>query len=138
MQFAINQCPIGSIYGSAKAFTPLLDESLEGPVYLRSSNNKLPDLVFDLHGIIDVESSARIDSIQGGIRATLEAVPDAPISKVILTMQEGKKGLIVNSTDLCAKKNRAVVRLEAHNGKRADLRPLMRAQCGKKHKSGSR
>jgi hypothetical protein len=49
----------------------------------------------------------------------------------VLDMQGAKKGLIVNSTDLCAGKHRANVRLDGHNGKQATLKPLMRAQCGK-------
>ena len=48
----------------SRAFTPLLDEPLKGPVYLRSSDNKLPDLVFDLHGLVDFEAVAAIDSDQ--------------------------------------------------------------------------
>ena len=50
------ECPAGSIYGHVKATTPLLDELLEGPVYLRSTQqHPLPDLVFDLHGIVEVD-----------------------------------------------------------------------------------
>jgi hypothetical protein len=134
VQFAQDACPKGARYGEIKAFTPLLDEPLQGPVYLRSSNNKLPDLVFDLHGLVDVEFSTRIDSIRGGIRATIDSAPDAPVSKVVLRMQGGKKGLIVNSRDLCAAKSRASVQLAAHSGKRHNVKPLMRAQCGGKRK----
>src|SRR4051812_1706867 len=36
VQFAVHQCPAGSIYGEAEATTPLLDYTLRGPVYLRS------------------------------------------------------------------------------------------------------
>jgi hypothetical protein len=53
------QCPAGSVYGHVRATTPLLDEPLEGPAILRSSNHNLPDLVFALHGIVDFEASAR-------------------------------------------------------------------------------
>jgi hypothetical protein len=136
VQFAANSCPKGSIYGYAKAFTPLLDESLEGPVYLRSSDNKLPDVVVDLQGQVEVEIVGRIDSFKGGIRTTFEAVPDAPVSKFVVEMQGGKKGLIVNSRNLCAGSNRADVRFKGHNGKQRSLRPLMRASgCkGKKRK----
>ncbi len=38
------------VYGKARAFTPLLGTPLEGPVYLRSSNNTLPDMVAHLEG----------------------------------------------------------------------------------------
>ena len=37
VQYAADECPQGSIYGYAKAWTPLLDQPVEGPVILRSS-----------------------------------------------------------------------------------------------------
>src|SRR5262249_37071515 len=40
VQFAANQCPAKSVYGYARAITPLLDKPLEGPVYLRSSSHE--------------------------------------------------------------------------------------------------
>jgi hypothetical protein len=130
VQFAADACPAAAQYGSIKAWTPLLDEPLEGPVYLRSSDHNLPDLVFDLHGLVDVEVATRIDSKQGGIRASIEGAPDAPISKVELRMQGGKKGLIVNSRDLCAKGSKASVQFVGHNGKAARAKPVLRAGCG--------
>jgi hypothetical protein len=125
------QCPAGAVYGRVTAYTPLLDEPLQGPVFLRSSNHKLPDLVFALHGIVDVEASARIDSLHGGIRTSFEAVPDVPVSKVVLRMQGGKKGLIVNSRGLCSRASRAAARFEGHNGKARELAPPLRAGCSK-------
>ncbi len=135
VQFAADSCPQGAIYGKVTAFTPLLDEPLSGPVYLRSSNHTLPDLVFDLKGVVDIEVPGRIDSVNGGIRARFSSVPDAPISKVVLTMQGGKKGLIVNSANLCAAKGRAKAAFTGQNGKRHRFRPLVKAQCGKGRKS---
>jgi hypothetical protein len=132
VQFAADACPAAAQYGQIKAFTPLLDEPLEGPVYLRSSNHNLPDLVFDLHGLVDIEVATRIDSAHGGIRATLEDLPDAPLSKVILRMQGAKKGLIVNSRDLCAAPSKADVSLSGQNGKRFGAHPVMGAECGGK------
>ncbi|HYP55123.1 MAG TPA: hypothetical protein VEQ41_02320 [Solirubrobacterales bacterium] len=126
VQFAANACPPGAIYGQVTATTPLLEEPLTGPAYLRSSNNELPDLVFDLHGLVDVEVSARIDSIKGGIRATFPSVPDAPITKVVVAMRGGKKGLIVNSRNLCAGKSRANARLVSQSGKSRKMRPVVR------------
>jgi len=134
VQFAAKACPAGAQYGFIKAWTPLLDTPLEGPVYLRSSNHKLPDLVFDLHGLVDVEVATRIDSAQGGIRATVESTPDAPLSKVVLRMQGGKKGLIVNSRNLCGAVSRANVEFTGQNGKQSTANPVMQADCGKKAK----
>jgi len=129
VQFAADQCPKGAQYGYARAFTPLLDEPIEGPVYLRSSNHQLPDLVADLHGLVDVEIVGRIDSFRGGIRSSFETVPDARVSKFVLRMQGGKKGLIVNSRDLCAGVAKATARFTGQNGKVHNFRPVMRADC---------
>ncbi len=132
VQFAANSCPAGAIYGHVRVLTPILDDPLEGPIYLRSSDNKLPDMVFDLHGLVDFEAVGRIDSVRGSIRATFTEVPDAPVSKVIATFPAGKKGLIVNSRDLCAHRSRANALFSGHNGMQRKLRPLMQVDCGKK------
>lgn len=129
VQFAADSCPKGAIYGRVKAFSPLLDEPLEGPVYLRSSNNLLPDAVFDLHGIVDVEVAVRIDSVKGRLRATVPNAPDVPVSRVVVKMQGGDKGLFVNSRNICAHRYAARLLLHAQNNRRAALRPLLRGQC---------
>src|SRR5206468_9623960 len=59
VQFAADTCPKGSVYGKAKAFTPLLEKPLSGPVYLRSSDHPLPDLVAKLGGQIEIELDGR-------------------------------------------------------------------------------
>jgi len=130
-QFAAEQCPRGSVYGRAAVTTPLLDEPLTGPVYLRSNGGKrgLPDLVADLNGQIDVDLVGHIDSKNRGLRATFVGVPDAPIEKFTLTMLGGRKGLLVNSTDTCAGKHRATVLFTGQNGKQAKSRPAVRASC---------
>jgi hypothetical protein len=133
VQFAAKSCPPGAIYGKATAWSPLLDEPLTGPVYLRSSSNKLPDFVAHLHGLVDVEAVARIDSAGGGIRATFPIVPDAPLTKVVVEMQGGDKGLIVNSRNLCAGRSKADALMSGHNGKRYKSRPQVKALgCGRR------
>jgi hypothetical protein len=134
-------CPAASVYGHAKAITPILGEALEGPVFLRSSEHQLPDLVVALHtaGGINFDLVGRIDSVKGGgIRNTFEAAPDAPVDEFVLTMQGAKKGLLVNSTDVCIGKHRAEVKFTAHNGKRQDTKPALQAKCGKAHKKHKR
>jgi hypothetical protein len=132
VQFAADGCPPGSIYGKARAFSPLLDRPLEGPVYLRSSSNPLPDLVVALRGQVSLDLVGRIDSVNGGIRTTFAHVPDAPVRKFVLTMKGGKKGLLVNSRNLCASPSFSVVRMDGQNGKTADSKPRLQAQCGKR------
>jgi LysM repeat protein len=133
VQFAADQCPKGSIYGYVTATTPLLEKPLEGPLYLRSSSHPLPDLVAALHGQIDVDLVGRIDSKNGGIRTTFDAVPDAPVSKFVLTMQGGKKGLLENSKNLCNSVNRADVKFTAQNGMTLNSKPVLTNSCKKKH-----
>lgn len=131
-QFAAGKCPKGSIYGRAKAWTPLLAKPLEGPVYLRSSSHPLPDMVVALGGELDVNLVGRIDSHHGGIRTTFEAVPDAPVTKFVLKMRGGKKGLLVNSADICLGKHHGQVALGAQNGRTKRLRSqLSSLGCGK-------
>lgn len=145
VQFAADACPRAAIYGTATVTTPLLDYALTGPVYLRSSDNPLPDLVPDLRGPanqpIKLESAGRTDSIRGGIRNTFDFVPDAPFTKLVLQMQGGKKGLLVNSTNICKQLNRAMVKYGAHNGRTYETRPVLKAQCPKakkRHKKAER
>lgn len=129
VQFAEEKCPKRSVYGKARAFTPLLGKPLEGPVYLRSSNNTLPDMVAHLEGQVDIDLVGRIDSFKGGIRTTFGRVPDVPVTKFVMTLPGGKKGLLVNSTNLCAKPVRAVIRIKAQNGRKANKKPKLRTPC---------
>jgi hypothetical protein len=131
VQFAAENCPKRSIYGKARAFSPLLGKPLEGPVYLRSSNNPLPDMVAHLQGQVTIDLAGRIDSFRGGIRTTFGRVPDVPVSKFVLTLPGGKKGLLVNSTNLCAKPVKAIIRIKAQNGKKVNRKPKLRTPCGK-------
>jgi hypothetical protein len=136
VQFAADACPPASVYGAATATTPLLDEALSGPVYLRSSSNPLPDLVIKLGGEIAVNLVGRIDSKNGGIRTTFATVPDTPVTKFALHMRGGKKGLFVNSRNLCKSVNRADVRFSGQNGKAHHLRPRMQSSCKAKARQG--
>jgi hypothetical protein len=156
VQFAAHQCPKNSIYGYARAFTPLLDKPVQGPVYLRSSDNPLPDLVAALNGQVDVELSSRTDSTRGRIRSTFDLVPDVPVSKFVLTLRGGPKGLLVNSRNQCPRKAtgrkgrgaaasrvrrhrkgpRAIVRFKAQNGKKRNMRLRLRTACGKHRPKG--
>lgn len=133
VQFAAQACPAGSIYGRARVFTPLLEQPLEGPVYLRSSNHTLPDLVADLRGQIGIELVGRIDSVRGRLRTTFETVPDAPFDKFVLSMRGGRKGLLQVSRNLCLGNHRATAKFGAHNGLLTDSRPRLRTSCDARH-----
>jgi hypothetical protein len=127
------KCPARSIYGHAKAWTPLLSEPLEGPVMLRSNpEHNLPDLVLALHGLIDFDAAGRIDSVNGGIRTTFDTVPDAPITKVELSLGGGKKSLLENSTNICIGSHTATAEYTAQNGKKYSARVPLQPKCSKK------
>jgi len=116
-QLASQTCPKAAQYGYAKARTPLLSNMLKGPVYLVSSNHKLPDLVADLRGQVNIQLHGVISSKHGGLKTVFNPVPDVPVKKFILTMQKGKKSLIVNSTNLCKQPQKAVLNIKGQNGK---------------------
>jgi hypothetical protein len=139
VQFAAQQCPAGSIYGYVKATSPLVDYPLEGPVYLRSSSHKLPDLVAALRGPasqpLEIDAVGRVDSVNGGIRTSFESVPDAPVSRFVLSMPGGNKSLLENSTDICRAGHRATAEFTAQNGKVLDLEPALKnSKCPKRKK----
>jgi hypothetical protein len=129
VQFGEGKCPKRSIYGRARAFSPLLGKPLEGPVYLRSSDNPLPDLVAHLEGQVTIDLVGKIDSFRGGIRTTFGRVPDVPVSKFTMVLPGGKKGLLVNSTNLCEKPVKAIIRFKAQNGRKANSHPKLHTPC---------
>ncbi len=133
------QCPKASVYGKASAISPVLDEVVKGPVFLRSSDHELPDLVAALHANrVDVNLIGRLDSVNGRIRSTFESTPDVPVTKFTLEMQGGNKGLIVNSQNICKGKHKAIANFKGQNGRRHEFNPVVKAQCGKKGKGGKR
>lgn len=131
-------CPNSTIYGKAKAWTPLLEKPLQGNVYLVGGYGyKLPALVAELSGQIRVLLKGKVDSGRnGGIRNTFELVPDAPVSRFMLELKGGKKGILVNSEDLCSKKAKrnAIVRFVGQNGKAEQFKPTVATTCGKARK----
>jgi uncharacterized repeat protein (TIGR01451 family) len=131
---AQHACSAKSIYGKVKAWTPLLDAPLEGPVYLVGGYGyKLPALVAELDGQIDVLLVGKIDTDKNkGIRNTFEAVPDAPVERFVLEMKGGKKyGLLENSEDICRKEQKAGVAFGAQNGRSTTSTVKIANSCGK-------
>jgi hypothetical protein len=129
-------CSARSIYGKVKAWTPLLEKPLEGPVYLVGGYGyKLPALVAELNGQIRVLLVGKVDSGPNkGIRNTFETVPDAPVEKFVLEMKGGPKySLLENSEPLCRKPQRAIVQFTAQNGRAMRAKPLIVNDCGKGH-----
>ncbi|MGN6814757.1 MAG: hypothetical protein ACTHK3_01560 [Solirubrobacterales bacterium] len=139
-QLASHACPKASVYGNAEAKSPLLSGKLKGQVYLVSSSHKLPDLLVDLRGQVEIYLRGVISSKHGGLKTVFNNTPDVPVSKVVLNMKGGKKSLLRNSANICAKPQRAVLNIKAQNGKKVKNNKfkLNIASCkgqkkGKKH-----
>lgn len=140
VQFDAERCPSGSVYGKAVAYTPLFDDPLRGTVYLRSSDNRLPDLVTSLRaGAVRIVLEGRIGpSRRGGILATFENLPDAPIERFTMTLFGGRRGLLTNSVNVCGRPPVASVRALGQNDIGAIFTTKLRGQCGRGHKRGGK
>ena len=137
-QLASQTCPKASIYGKAEAKTPLLDEKVKGNVYLVANpDHKLPDLLADMRGQVNVQLRGVISSKRGGLKTVFNGLPDVPVKKFILNMYGGKKSLLVNSTNICKGKQLAVLNIKGQNGAKVKNNKyrLNTASCGGKKKS---
>jgi hypothetical protein len=140
-QLAADRCPPASAYGEAAAYTPLLDHPLTGKAYLVSSENLLPDLVFALRGEgFAVNLDGRIDAVRGRLRATYATVPDAPVSKFVVKMFGGRRGILENGANLCGGSQPVTARFLSHSNAGWVTRPSLRATCRGRHshKGGKR
>jgi hypothetical protein len=134
-QFRAGNCPGGSIYGHATATTPLMEEPLSGPVILRASSNRLPDMVASLRGRgIEIEVVGSIDSSRGGTRATFDNLPDAAVTKFTMSLFGKKKSVLQLGGSLCAKPQHALARFIAQSNATEVLHPVLRAKCPKRPK----
>jgi hypothetical protein len=134
-QFETETCPPTSAYGHAVAYTPLFDQPLRGDVYLRSSTHHLPDLVASLRsGAIRIVIEGKIGAARQGIRVLFDNLPDAPIDRFTMTLNGGKRGLLVNSANICAAPPLATVRALGQNNVGASFSTELRGQCKAKAK----
>jgi hypothetical protein len=133
-QFDAERCPAGSSYGTAIAYTPLLDQPLRGPIYLRSSSHRLPDMVASLRsGSIHIVLVGQVGPAKHGIRVFFDEVPDAPIDRFVMTLDGGRRGLLVNSANICAAPPRATVKALGQNNLGTVFTSKLRGQCDRKH-----
>jgi hypothetical protein len=136
-QLDAEACPKGSVYGSASAATPLLGEPMRGPVYLATGfGHTLPDLVTVLHGRgVRIVLDGRIDAHHGGIRATFTGLPDAPVTKFVLTLAGGRRDILANERNVCTSPEKASASFVAqdHSGVHQHP-PLLVAGCHRRGK----
>jgi hypothetical protein len=141
-------CPEASIIGRARAFSPLLNRPLEGPVYFaknvrfhpRTGNpiRTLPTLVTELSGEIDLVVRATTDTERGKLVTTFPDIPDAPVDRFELNLAGGRDGiLVVSGTNLCRRPRGHVTEVDTdgHNGGRRDFDVRMKTPCPDERKS---
>jgi hypothetical protein len=137
-------CPATSIIGRARAFTPVLNRPLTGPVYFvknvrrhpRTGNliRTLPTLLIPLKGEVDIHLRAQSDTQRGKLVNTFSAVPDAPVSRFELVLRGGRHGIMIAKGNPCRRNRIADVQMDGQNGKRRDRGVKIRMPCGKKRK----
>jgi hypothetical protein len=138
-QFAANNCPPGSVMGTATAVSPLLEKPLQGTVYLAAGyGHKLPDVLVALKGQVDVNLDGIVSSVQQRLRTSFASVPDVPVTKFTLKLLGGKHGLLVNSANLCEGTQRATVNMAGQNNRRANSQPKLQLSCGKQARRNGR
>jgi hypothetical protein len=97
-------CPAASVIGVVKASTPVLTQSLSGPVYFVSHGGEaFPSLVVVLQG-----GGVRVDltgltfiSKAGITSSTFNTVPDVPVESFELYLPEGPYSALAAHGDLC-------------------------------------
>ena len=101
-------CPAASIVGHAKALTPVLPVSLEGPAYFVShAGEEFPDLIIVLQGYgtsVDLVGSTFINSKTNITSSTFKSVPDVPVGMFELTLPQGKYSALAATANLCTAK----------------------------------
>lgn len=136
VQFEAEKCPADSVYGSATVYSSLFDIPLQGPVFLRSSANKLPDLVALLRsGEVKIVLEGRIGPTgSGGIQAYFDNVPDAPIEAFVMQLNGGERGLLANSVDICKHPPTASVKALGQNNRGTIYTTKLRGKCKKENR----
>ncbi len=129
----IPTCPAASIVGTATAVTPILDESLTGPVYFVKNIRKdpksgreirtLPKLVIPMVGQnglkLTLTGTSNVENDR--LVTTFDNVPDAPVSSFKLDIIGGKGGILtVSDADICKATQVAKQQIDGQNGKDAD------------------
>ncbi len=115
-------CPAASIVGHAKAVTPVLPVSLEGPAYFVShAGEEFPSLIVELQGYgvtVELVGSTFINSKTNITSSTFKQVPDVPIGLFELVLPQGKYSALAANGNLCKSKLRMPTAFIAQNGAR--------------------
>jgi hypothetical protein len=129
-------CPSASIVGHAKATTPVLPVSLEGPAYFVShGGEEFPQLIIVLQGYgttVHLVGDTFI-SKAGVTSSTFKQVPDVPVGTFELTLPQGKYSALAANGNLCTiKKLDMPTSFVAQNGvEQHTTTPIVPTGCAK-------
>jgi hypothetical protein len=98
---------------------------------LRSSANKLPDLVASIRsGAIRIVLEGKIGPTkQGGISAFFRGLPDQPVDRFVMVLNGGRRGLLQNSSDICKAPPEATVQALGQTNLGRRFTTTLRGQC---------
>jgi hypothetical protein len=96
-----DECAGHTPLGRARVLSPAFEAPLTGPVYVVSGSGRLPGLVYLLSGPSSITLRGKVVSKGGRIQAGVEDVPDTPLESFELTIDGGKPGYLVLSTNIC-------------------------------------
>lgn len=125
-------CPRDSRLGNLRLISPFVDGALEGPIYLREPGRGLPGLVAEVRsGQLRFVLHGRTGSSGGRLTVRFGSLPDIPLSKAVLSLGGGRRGVVVNSRSLCARPGVATATATAHNGmqRRLQVSPHLKGSC---------
>jgi hypothetical protein len=141
-------CSPNSRVGEAKATTPLLPVTLNGPAYFVSHGGaKFPELVIILSGYgttVQLHSETFINEKTDITSSTFRAIPDVPVGTFELSLPQQKYSALAAPTNLCnAKQLKMPTMFTAQNGTTIKQNtPITVTGCPKhktvKHKSKKR
>lgn len=131
-------CPAASRVGTGVAHAPLLNEPLQGPVYLvQPQGGGFPDFWSDLEGM-GVKIQLVAESSQQGNHLVTEMsdLPDVPLSTFTMNLNGGKGGLFSFNGNPCGR-NRGLtspVSLLAQDGAGRRMQVPFKTSCARSHR----
>ena len=135
-------CPESSVIGKAKAISPLLNRALTGNAYFvkniridKTTGRRirtLPTLLIALRGEVALNLRARTSIKDNKLVSTFSTVPDAPVSRFVLALRGGKRGILVVNGNVCSRNRTAATRVTAQNRKQTVHGTAIKAPCGQR------
>jgi hypothetical protein len=125
-----DECAGHSPLGKARVLSPAFEGALTGPVYVVSGSGRLPGLVYLLSGPSSVTLRGKVISKDGRIQAGVDDVPNTPLESFELTIDGGKSGYLVLSTNICQGEPVADGVFTSQDGQTHEQKVPLEAECG--------